>query len=199
MRDLALGGAEPGRRLVTNWTFAPFFLDARHDNTNVLWGGLGRGRRVVVACLLFFALADVALAFVFLRGDSTAAAQVAQPLHPVAGSFVPDERRVSECTDPRCFQQAFGNIAYRDGPKDALALVETVYGNGSDPACHRVTHMIGAASLARFGGDVTKTLAAGDPTCWSGYYHGVLERSLVKREVAQGGRSGAGRTNALHG
>ncbi len=55
----------------------------------------------------------------------------------------------------RCFQQAFGNIAYRDGPKDALALVETVYGNGSDPACHRVTHMIGAASLARFGGDVT--------------------------------------------
>ena len=87
----------------------------------------------------------------------------------------------------RCFQQAFGNIAYRDGPKDALALVETVYGNGSDPACHRVTHLIGAASLARFGGNVTRTLAAGDPTCWSGYYHGVLERSLVKlksRKVA---------------
>ena len=48
-----------------------------------------------------------------------------------------------------------------------------------------MTHLIGAASLARFGGNVTKTLGAGAPTCWSGYYHGVLERSLVKAKSRQ--------------
>ena len=99
------------------------------------------------------------------------------------GDFRPDEMRLTDCTDQRCFQQAFGNIAYREGPKAALELVDDVYGNGSDPACHRVVHMIGAASLARYGGNVTRTLAAGTPTCWSGYYHGVLERSLVKANL----------------
>jgi hypothetical protein len=103
----------------------------------------------------------------------------APPLHPVVSEFRPDGTRLVECADAGCFQQAFGNVAYRQGPKAALDLVDDVYGNGSDPACHRVTHFIGAASLARYDGDVTRTLAAGTPTCWSGYYHGVVERSLV--------------------
>jgi hypothetical protein len=135
---------------------------------------------LLVGLLLVFGIADAALAFAVMRTDAGAATPLAQPLHPVVGSFRPDETRLTGCTDAGCFQQAFGNVAYRQGPKAALELVGDVYGDGADPACHRVTHVIGAASLARFRGNVTRTLAAGSPDCWSGYYHGVLERSLVK-------------------
>ena len=153
----------------------------------MLWGERVRRRRALVGLLVVFALADAALAFAVVRTDDGQPVRFAQPLHPVAGDFRPDETQLSECSDDRCFQQAFGNIAYREGPKAALALVEDVYGNGSDPACHRVTHFIGAASLARFKGNVTRTLGEGGPTCWSGYYHGVLERSLVKAKSRKPG------------
>jgi hypothetical protein len=146
----------------------------------MLWGERVTRRRALVGLLVVFALADAALAYAVIQSDAGAAVSVTQPLHPVIGEFRPDETRVTDCTDQRCFQQAFGNIAYREGPKAALQLVDDVYGDGSDPACHRVVHMVGAASLARYRGNVTRTLAAGTPTCWSGYYHGVLERSLVK-------------------
>ena len=146
----------------------------------MLWGERVTRRRALVGLLVAFAIADAALAYVVIQPDARAAVPVAQPLHPVIGDFRPDGTRLTDCTDQGCFQQAFGNIAYREGPQAALELVDDVYGNGADPACHRVVHLIGAASLARFGGNVTRTLAAGSPSCWSGYYHGVLERSLVK-------------------
>lgn len=137
-------------------------------------------RRVLVALLVVFALADVAVAFAVMQAGGDAQARSPLPLHPVTNEFRPDDTTLNDCADTSCFRQAFGNIAYREGPKVALALVEEVYGNGSDPSCHSVMHLIGVASLARFGGNVTKTLGEGGPMCWSGYYHGVLERSLVK-------------------
>jgi hypothetical protein len=152
---------------------------------SVLWGERDSRRRVLVGLLAVFALVDAALGFAFLRWNEGAAAQPIQPLHPVVGQFRPDGTELTECADAGCFQQAFGNVAFREGPKAALALVDDVYGSGADPACHGVTHIIGAASLARFRGNVTRTLAAGAPTCWSGYYHGVLERSLVKAKTRQ--------------
>jgi hypothetical protein len=148
-----------------------------------LSGERGRRRkRTIVALLLIFALADLALAFAVLRGG-TASAQVALPLHPVAGNFVPDDTQLSQCSDERCFQQAFGNIAFHKGPTDAVRLVDDIYGSGGSPACHRAVHAIGAASLARYRGNVARTLSEGDSTCGSGYYHGVLERSLVNVKV----------------
>ena len=152
----------------------------RANNQKVLWGERFTRRRVLVGLLVVFALADATLAFAVMRADGGTPAPTAVPLHPVTNDFRPDDTQLGVCSDEGCFQQAFGNVAYREGPLVALELVDEVYGNGSDPACHRVTHIIGAASLARYKGNVTKTLGAGDPTCWSGYYHGVLERSLVK-------------------
>jgi hypothetical protein len=147
----------------------------------MLWGERVPRRRALVGLLIVFCLLDVALAAAVLgSGGGTAGAQAASPLHPVVADFRPDDTTLTGCSDAGCFQQAFGNVAFRHGPKAALALVDKVYGNGSDPACHRVTHIIGAASLARFDGNVTRTLGEGAPTCWSGYYHGVLERSLVR-------------------
>jgi hypothetical protein len=145
----------------------------------MLWGERVTRRRAIVGVLVAFALVDAALAFVVLGEDSAAAPAVALPLHPVAGSFVPDGTQLVECTDVPCFQQAFGNVAYREGPKPALALVDDVYASGANQECHRVVHAIGSASLARYHGNVARTFAEGNASCGSGYYHGVLERSLV--------------------
>jgi hypothetical protein len=145
----------------------------------MLWGERVTRRRAIVGILVAFALADAALAFVVLSEDGAAAPAIALPLHPIAGSFVPDDTQLSDCTDESCFQRAFGNIAYREGPKSALALVDDVYGSGAAQSCHRIMHAIGAAALARNGGSIARTFAEGDSSCGSGYYHGVLERSLV--------------------
>jgi hypothetical protein len=109
--------------------------------------------------------------------------------HPVAGSFEPDQTALASCPgdDPRrCYEQAFGNLAYFEGPKSALAQFEesmatdaTVKGD-----CHRIVHTIGSATLARFEGDVAKAFAAGSATCWSGYYHGILERAFADADSA---------------
>jgi hypothetical protein len=116
------------------------------------------------------------------RGHSTkseASSIGTAALHPLAGRFTPDATRLADCSTQTCFEQAFGNVAYQRGPKVALELVARKYAAGADPSCHRVVHMIGAASLARFEGDVARTFAAGSSLCWSGYYHGVLERAFL--------------------
>jgi hypothetical protein len=103
-------------------------------------------------------------------------------LHPVAGNFEPDETQIEECGDDvACLQQAFGNVAFQDGPRRALALFESRLASDSvvEQACHRIVHAIGSASLARSGGDIARTFALGSPTCVSGYYHGILERAFL--------------------
>jgi mono/diheme cytochrome c family protein len=100
----------------------------------------------------------------------------------VAGKFKPDDTKLSDCKgDFACMEQAYGNLAYNKGPAVALkqftaaiAKPGAVEGN-----CHRIAHAIGAASLTRFKGKVGPAFAAGTAVCWSGYYHGVVERALV--------------------
>jgi hypothetical protein len=152
----------------------------------MLWGERARRRRALLGLLALFALADLAFAVIVMRSDGGSQAQAAPlPMHPIVGGFVPDGTQLSDCSDPRCFQQAFGNIAFHDGPKPALALARKLFDDGVDPACHRINHFIGAAALVRFNGNVAQALAAGDATCWSGYYHGVLERALVRAKSLQ--------------
>jgi hypothetical protein len=154
----------------------------------MLWGERVRRRNALLTLLVFFALADLAFAVIVMRTDGASPAQAAPlPMHPIVGGFVPDETRLSECSDARCFQQALGNVSYREGPKVALALAYKLYDGGGDPACHRAAHYIGAAALVRFDGNVARALAAGDSTCWSGYYHGILERALLKAKSVRPG------------
>jgi hypothetical protein len=137
-------------------------------------------RRQAIVALLVLAVGlelIVAAAVFAYGGDEKPTAALA--LHPVAGSFKPDQQSLEDCSDQACVEQAYGNIAYRRGPKAALARFEEQYGDGSDPACHRVVHTIGSASLSRNHGNVAKTFAEGSASCWSGFYHGVLERALV--------------------
>lgn len=101
----------------------------------------------------------------------------------VAGTFEPDETKLSDCGagDFPCYEQAFANIAFSDGPKRALALFDQRISSDAaiEANCHRIAHAIGAAALARYEGRVGRALAEGSATCWSGYYHGTIERALV--------------------
>jgi cytochrome c553 len=102
------------------------------------------------------------------------------------GPFRPDSTRLEGCLDTDCRRQAFGNVAYREGARAALDLFEEKMDDAPVEAdCHRIAHTIGAASLEYYEGSVAKALANGRSTCWSGYYHGVVERSFVGSSRAE--------------
>jgi cytochrome c553 len=100
-----------------------------------------------------------------------------------AAAFEPDDTTIESCRKSSkqfCYRQAFGNVAFREGPEKALGLLATddrampgVHGD-----CHQISHWVGHASLARFDGNAAKALAHGAMTCNSGYYHGVIERAF---------------------
>ena len=142
-----------------------------------------RTRQIVAFGLLTLAalaVATLAVAVVAGGGSGTPQTTDALPLHPLAGNFKPDETTLDDCSDDdqTCLEQAYGNIAYRLGPTRALAALE-MRAEFASNSCHRIAHSIGSASLARYEGNVGRTFAEGFSDCFSGYYHGVLERSLV--------------------
>jgi mono/diheme cytochrome c family protein len=100
----------------------------------------------------------------------------------VAASFKPDDTKLADCKqgDQSCFQQAFANLAYNKGPKRALSVFTRMI--DTDPTvhvCHRIAHAIGAGALAFYHGNVGRAFVDGSPVCWSGYYHGILERAFA--------------------
>lgn len=104
-------------------------------------------------------------------------------------TFDPDDTKLSDCRsgDTECFTQAFGNLAYDDGPGTALDKLEEL--QSRDPSirsnCHPIAHMIGAGALRRFKGSVGDAFVEGKPTCGSGYYHGLLQWKLAGLEEKQ--------------
>ena len=106
---------------------------------------------------------------------------------PVAAKYVPDSTSLADCGDFRCYEQAFANIAYRQGPGRAIGLLKerSATPGPIEADCHRITHAVGAGALARFDGDPGKALARGSVFCASGYYHGILERSLLGKRKAE--------------
>jgi cytochrome c6 len=81
-----------------------------------------------------------------------------------AANFEPDDTELSSCkADFACLEQAYGNIAYREGPKVALQRFEAAIAKPGpvETDCHRIAHTIGAASLARAEGGVGEAFAAG--------------------------------------
>lgn len=132
-------------------------------------------------------LAVVAVAYFVFRGGDQPGVELAQgatggAFHPIAGNFEPDDTELATCgADYPCLQQAFGNIAYRQGAKPALQLFDTQIDASQHVKrdCHRIAHMIGSAAFAKYDGNVARTFALGSATCASGYYHGILERAFV--------------------
>jgi mono/diheme cytochrome c family protein len=102
-------------------------------------------------------------------------------------SFEPDDKKVEDCQDAACFEQAFGNLAYEEGPGAALKKLAEM--SSSNPVvaggCHPIAHKIGAGGLLHFEGDVGKAFADGDGTCGSGFYHGLLQWKLAGARADQ--------------
>lgn len=148
-------------------------------------------RRFLVRALPFLLVVPLivlsSIAYAISEGGQGTGLPVAQggigeSFHPLAGNFVPDATVVEECDGRHsCLEQAFGNIAYRLGPKRTLAMFEARIRADQvvQRDCHRIAHTIGSAVFARNDGNVARTFAAGSSVCASGYYHGILERAFV--------------------
>ena len=100
------------------------------------------------------------------------------------GPFEPDKTTIADCeksNKPFCFRQAFGNLAYKEGPQKALATLATddksVSGVHAD--CHQISHWVGRAGLAYYKNDAGVALSHGAMTCNSGYYHGVMQLAFA--------------------
>jgi cytochrome c553 len=96
-------------------------------------------------------------------------------------AFHPNSEKLSDCHgDYACYKQAFGNLAYYDGPETALARLATYMRTNQEvnSGCHQIAHEIGHAGYVRYHDNAAQALANGSMTCWSGYYHGVIERAF---------------------
>src|SRR5438034_9042644 len=103
----------------------------------------------LVAVAAGAAVAAVALSFVV---GGSAANRVAPALAAPTIShhhhvFHPDSTRLESCTGAACYEQAFGNVAYRRGPQVALALFsrDLKTNRTVENSCHRIAHTLGAA------------------------------------------------------
>lgn len=108
--------------------------------------------------------------------------------HPIAGNFKPDGRKLRDCHayELQCYEQSFGDIAFRKGAKAAVAAVqqESVKLLAVRADCHRIMHTIGSATLARDHGNEGEAFVQGSSYCGSGFYHGILEHALAQVHTA---------------
>ena len=114
-----------------------------------------------------------------------------------ATAFEPDDTELADCDgveEVECYGQAFANLSYEQGPRQALGLLGRRAATDGDLAavCHRVGHSMGAAALARFDDDVGEAFAQGSAVCSSGYYHGILEHSFAGVDDDELGETAAG-------
>ena len=107
----------------------------------------------------------------------------------VTAPFRPDSKRLADCRDGNfeCLEQAFGNMTYNDGPKSALARLQTMSTTNTAVAgdCHRIAHRMGSAALSRYKDKVAPAFIAGTPVCASGYYHGIIERAFLGQPTSK--------------
>ncbi len=123
------------------------------------------------------------------RLSSTQIDQVASYVSKAAKSsgqvlgFKPDNTTIASCEKTNkqfCFRQAFGNLAYKEGPEKALAELakddKSISGVHAD--CHQITHWVGRAGLVYYDNHAGVALSHGAMTCNSGYYHGVMQMAF---------------------
>lgn len=78
-----------------------------------------------------------------------------------------------------CYEQYYSSLVKEKGITPTFDDLKRTY-DASDAVksyCHQLTHAIGHAG-ANLEGGVGEAFALGDPFCWSGFYHGVMEEVL---------------------
>ena len=79
-----------------------------------------------------------------------------------------------------CSMNHFELITRAYGPRVALENLRQEYAVRPEVVsdCHQLTHVIGNTTVESMGGDIVRAFGLGDSFCWSGYYHGVVERAV---------------------
>lgn len=145
-----------------------------------------RHHRVLRAIVITCALATgIGAAFVYppeilgFRGRVLPASSVAAPVV----SARTDADAEAECDGKgdgkeqrKCFQRFLGEVAERESPEAAFQVLKPLYEKNAVAKgfCHQLAHEIGHMGFKKYR-DVTDAFTHGDPFCWSGYHHGVLE------------------------
>lgn len=79
-----------------------------------------------------------------------------------------------------CEKHHFEAITKILGPKTAMNDLKLQYAHTPEVVsdCHQLSHAIGNTAADLYGGNITQAFLYGDSFCWSGYYHGVVERAV---------------------
>lgn len=87
----------------------------------------------------------------------------------------------TQLTNFDCYEDFFKALTAEKGSPAAFALLRATYPTSDyvRSQCHPITHVIGREAAAGFS-DVSEAFAHGDSFCWSGYYHGVMEKVIGK-------------------
>lgn len=79
-----------------------------------------------------------------------------------------------------CSMDHFEALTKTYGPRVALENLKQEYKTRGEIVsdCHQLSHVIGNAAVDGVGGNISEAFKSGDSFCWSGYYHGVVERAV---------------------
>ncbi|TSC70892.1 MAG: hypothetical protein CEO12_17 [Parcubacteria group bacterium Gr01-1014_46] len=79
-------------------------------------------------------------------------------------------------TDFDCYYNYYTKLVKEKGPKEAFIDLKKQYETSSyvRAQCHPLTHVIGRTTAMLYP-NTTEAYKYGDPLCWSGFYHGVME------------------------
>lgn len=87
---------------------------------------------------------------------------------------------VSENANFSCSMRYFELLTLSYGPHTAMETLKQEYAVRPETVsnCHQLAHVIGNTAVDREHGNIAKAFTFGDSFCWSGYYHGVVERAV---------------------
>jgi hypothetical protein len=84
-----------------------------------------------------------------------------------------------------CSMNYFELLTKTYGPRIAMEHLKLEYNLHPEIVsnCHQLSHVIGNTAVDRYEGNIAKAFKDGDSFCWSGYYHGVVERAV--KEISE--------------
>lgn len=87
--------------------------------------------------------------------------------------------------DFQCYKKYYELLTKNEGAPLALKEIIASYATSSfiKSQCHQLTHVIGNTAY-EMTGSITKAFVDGDSFCWSGYYHGIVERGVSTKGSA---------------
>ncbi len=79
-----------------------------------------------------------------------------------------------------CWKEKYERSTRELGVAASLVSMKAAYAHNSYVAsqCHQLTHVVGNMSAEMHSADIAEAFTGGDAFCWSGYYHGVVERAV---------------------